>query len=354
MAIHQVLAGSARGDAITNEALTLRATFRERGPSEVFVPGGNPDLGVLPLRDYAARFEQPGDILVLHPSTDNPEFRQFIEASSSRRLVVRYHNITPAEHFRDYSPELAELLVRTREGVVRAAELSRLVIADSRYNADDLAAMGCTTPSRVVPIVTDFRRLSRLTPSVVPNFPMPDSDQPLILFVSRIAPNKGHPDLLKAFHVLTTYMQRDAHLLLIGTGITPRYQASLTAFVEELGLRNVTFTGGVSDADLACAYRRADVFVCLSSHEGFGVPLLESMGFGLPVIARDAAAVADTIGAGGLVVESAAPTLVAEAVNLVLTSGEMRRHLISAGRRRVADFDVGETSRRFLEALDAA
>src|SRR5439155_2225485 len=132
-----------------------------------------------------------------------------------------------------------------------------------------------------------------------------------------------------------------ARLHLVGGVAVPRYQTALAGFVEDLGLEGaVTLTGPVSPGVLAAHYRNADVFVCLSEHEGFCVPLLEAMFHGLPIVAFDAAAVPETLGDAGLLLGSKRPAFVAEAVARLVGDDRLRRAWVDAGRVRLELVDL--------------
>jgi glycosyltransferase involved in cell wall biosynthesis len=172
------------------------------------------------------------------------------------------------------------------------------------------------------------------------------------LFVGRVAPNKAHQDLVKAFAAYRRAYQPDAVLRIVGPPSSEAYSKALHAFVGALGLADaVDFTGPVSETALAAHYRAADVFVCVSDHEGFCVPLLEAMHHRLPVVAYASSAVPETLGRAGLVLESKAPTTVAAAVHRVVTDEGLRSGLVAAGTRRLADFDLAVTSGRMADAL---
>jgi glycosyltransferase involved in cell wall biosynthesis len=132
----------------------------------------------------------------------------------------------------------------------------------------------------------------------------------------------------------------------------------LEHLVTALGLGEcVTLTGSVSQAALVSYYRAADVFVCLSQHEGFCVPLLEAMWHAVPVVALVSSAVPETLGPAGVLLPSrpgggpAGSALVAAAVHRVLDDRSLRGALIAAGRARAQDFSLDGSRRRFLEAI---
>jgi glycosyltransferase involved in cell wall biosynthesis len=172
------------------------------------------------------------------------------------------------------------------------------------------------------------------------------------LFVGRVAPNKAQHDVVKAFAWYRRVFDAGASLTLVGGVSAGSYWSALERFVDGLGLSGVVrLAGSVSDAELEGLYRSADVFVCLSEHEGFCVPLLEAMAHGVPVVAFGAAAVPETLGDAGLVLASKRPGLVAEAVGRVMRDEGLRARLVGAGRRRLEHFSLARTRRTLLDAL---
>ena len=113
----------------------------------------------------------------------------------------------------------------------------------------------------------------------------------------------------------------------------------------------VDFAGSVPGTELSSWYEAADVFVCLSDHEGFCVPLVEAMRHGLPVIAFDAAAVPETLGPGGLLIGDKSPSSVAAAVSRVLSDPQAGRRLARRGAARLEAFDAAVTRRCYVDAL---
>jgi glycosyltransferase involved in cell wall biosynthesis len=144
----------------------------------------------------------------------------------------------------------------------------------------------------------------------------------------------------------------DAQLVLIGGHGHPRYTQAVSDLVHALGLKQaVRMPGMVGEAELARAYADSDVFVCLSDHEGFCFPLVEAMHHGLPIVAFGAAAVPDTVGAGGVVLDNKEPATVAAAVNRVLSVPGRRARLVAAGRARVAELSVERVARRMIDEV---
>jgi glycosyltransferase involved in cell wall biosynthesis len=175
------------------------------------------------------------------------------------------------------------------------------------------------------------------------------------VFVGRVAPNKAHHDLVKAFACYRRWFDGNARLWLVGGESSALYRAALGRLVDDAGLASaVTFTGSVSDAQLGAYYEAADAFVCASRHEGFCVPVLEAMAHGVPVIARAATAVPETVGAAGVLVPEDAPvTHLAAAAWRVLADPATRDALVAAGHRRVDHFSLEHTRARLLDVITA-
>jgi glycosyltransferase involved in cell wall biosynthesis len=179
-----------------------------------------------------------------------------------------------------------------------------------------------------------------------------DDGRTNVLFVGRIIPNKRIDDLVRSFAFFQAHVRRESRLLLVGDhrGFE-RYLDRLQELVRELRADEVVFTGQVDDDELYAYYRLADVFLCLSEHEGFGVPLQEAMLFGLPVVAYDAGAVRETLRGGGLLLRDKGPELVAEVLDRVTHGGDLRRTVLASQRRAVAairDTDFGALLRERL------
>ena len=153
-----------------------------------------------------------------------------------------------------------------------------------------------------------------------------------LLFVGRIVPSKGQHELVKALWAYRRLYDPAARLHLVGGSSSFAYLKALRGFIAELGLADaVRITGDVSDAALAAYFAAADVYLSLSAHEGFGVPLVEAMAAGVPVVARRVGAVAETVGDAALVLAGTDPSYVAAAVHRVRTDVDATR---AVGRRR--------------------
>jgi L-malate glycosyltransferase len=353
-AIHQIVAGYANGDAISNETRVMRGLFRSWGyESRVY----SEQKRILPelrgeARDLAASREdfRPDDVVLLHLSIGS-DVNDIFPALSGRKAIL-YHNITPPEYFRGVQDQTAHLLARGRQQAKALAGTAAVVMADSRFNAEEIAAMGHANP-QVLPLVLDFstlrtkpdRRILRQYRDGMVN----------VLFVGRCAPNKKIEDLLNAFYYFQRYVQPASRLIHVGSYAgMEQYHALLLTRMRELQLKNVELVGSVRQDELNAYYDVARVYLCLSDHEGFCIPLLEAMTHDVPVVAYAAGAVPETLDGTGVLVREKQYDLIAETLGRVAEDVPLRTAILKGQRERLARYekqDLAAGLRRFLDPL---
>ncbi|MGH9066318.1 MAG: glycosyltransferase family 4 protein [Acidimicrobiales bacterium] len=346
--VHQVVVAASPGDAITNAALDLRTGLRTEGRSELFAAYVDPALAgeVHPLAEFA-RLGAGADLLVVHLSIGDPQIAELL-AHRPEPLAVVYHNMSPAEAFWPWDQGLARSLAEGRRELGSLADRVRLAVAVSAYNAAELAAMGYPRVE-VSPLAVDPATLLGTDVDVGLASELAGLDGPRLLYVGQLLPHKRVDWLITAYHALVTHLVPEAHLLLVGADRVPSYGHALRRLVAELALPRVRFTGPVSQEALVTYFRYADAFVTASEHEGFCVPLLEAMAFGVPVLARAFAAVPDTLGGAGLLLGSGdGPLVGAEALNALIDQPGLRADLVEGGRHRLEALDPDRARARML------
>ena len=129
---------------------------------------------------------------------------------------------------------------------------------------------------------------------------------------------------------------------------------ALRALIDELGLREAArFAGRVAEADLPALYNAADVFVFPSLYEGFGLPILEALACGTPVVAGDAASLPEALGDAGLLADPGAPAALAEAIGRILGEPALAAELARRGVARAAEFTWERCAGRTVAAYQA-
>lgn len=348
--VPQLLAALSYGDAIGNEALAIQRHLRAAGyESDIFAERVQPRMAHLarPLHEYR-EVSSAQTVCLFHFSIGSAAGRMAFHAPD--RLVAIYHNITPAEFFLGFHPHLAGLCYHGRRELAAFAPRTALGLGDSEFNRRELQAAGYQ-PTGVLPIILDLDRYSQPASPIVRG--LYSDGRKNLLFVGRIIPNKKIEDLLRVFAIYQRYLEPRSRLLLVGESRGfERYQRRLRERVEALRLDNVVFAGHVDDDELRAYYSVADVFLCLSEHEGFCVPLVEAMSFGVPVVAFDAGAVAETLRGGGVLLKEKRPEVVAELLHRLLTDGALRSGVMGTQERALAEvraIDFGALLRERLE-----
>ncbi len=350
--VHQVLPTLSTRDAIGAHALQVQQLLRDEGHrSELLVehpPGAE-------LRDRVqalASWEPDGPTVLVYQASVGSNVASWLEARPEP-LVVNHHNVTPPGFYERWEPAVAPGLRTGRYQLADLAARCDLAIPVSDFNARELRALGYERVE-TAPLLIDLRlagsphaateaRLARAAKSASSHW----------LFVGRVAPNKAQHDLVKALALYRRVYDPDATLALVGGSAADRYHRALRDYIHELGLDDaVELAGSVSNDALVAHYRAADVFVCVSRHEGFCVPLLEAMATDTPIVAFAAGAVPETVADAAVLVGTSAPAVVAAAVHRVVTDAQLRDQLVVRGRRRGARFELPRTRARFLEVLE--
>ena len=358
VAIHQVLPVFAPRDAIGNHTVAVRRVLQAMGIKSEIIAGevnAGAGHGSRTVRDVHGRRNRLGPDgetwLLYHASTGSAVADWFMERPE--RKLIDYHNITPPEIMGPWEPHVGTELEHGRRQLAELVEVTEWALADSTYNERELIGLGYERTAHV-PILLDTAHLGHAPdePALARLRATKEDGGADWLFVSRLLPHKAHHDVIKAFAAYRQAYDGAARLRLVGAVGSARYADALTDFVEDLGLESaITFTGSLSPGELEAHYRGSDVYVALSDHEGFGVPLLEAMAHDVPVVAYACTAVPETAGDGALLLEDKAPAVVASAVRRVLTDAGLRHSLVTAGRARLNAFGLPATTARLRSVV---
>ena len=353
-AVHQFVPSLRPRDAVGTHYLAVQAALRDSGyRSEIYALEAKEEFRskARPFRSFKGGRRGEPTWLLFHSSVGSP-VADYV-AARPEPLIVDYHNITPSSYFARYEPHLGGMMALGRRQLQKLAGRARMGLADSAFNAHELDELGFPETA-VVPILLDVAELDAAPdPQVLARLETAKRDGGGDwLFVGRIAPNKAQHDLVKALHAYRRTHDAHARLHLVGGCSSPGYEKALRQFVHALDLdAHVALTGGVSEATLAAHWQAADVLVVASDHEGFCVPLLEAMHHGVPIVAYRAAAVPETLGDAGIVLDTKDAATFAAAVARVLSDAPLRASLVGAGRRRLAEFDVARSRQKLLDAV---
>lgn len=348
VAVHQLLPVFSPRDAIGAAVLGMRSALRGAGfDSEIFAEliGSGLRREARPAAEIEVAVGD-GDCVIYHLSIGSP-LAAMVRRLRCRRAIY-YHNITPAEMYVGINPAVVYWLRRGREDLAALAPLADVCMAPSHYSLGDLGAAGAQT-SCLVRLPVDLQRFGAHAPRAL-------SSPPTLLFVGRIAPNKRQDELIRYLATLHALGKTDTQLELVGyASDTDRYMLGLQQFAADLGVStSINFAGQCTDAALGRAYAEATLFVCASVHEGFCVPVMEAMSFGLPVVARRAGAVPETLDGAGLLLDTDDPIVWACSIRRVLEDASLREVLATASAKRAADLSHERVDRELVRSLAVA
>jgi glycosyltransferase involved in cell wall biosynthesis len=346
--VHQLVPVLVPGDAISGHVLRVQDALRAVGLTGDVVA----EVVHRRLAQHAVHFadvndELSADLFIYHASTMSPMADWLWDRRP--RFLVNYHNITPARYFAPWDKDAATSMRRARHQLKMIAPRARAGLADSAYNAAELMDFGFRDVS-VTPLL-----LPELD-DVEPDAKMTEQMQGLHagthwLFVGRIAPNKCQHDVIAAFASYRRLFDAQSHLTLVGSSACPSYHGWLLDLIHRLDLGSaITVWNEINDAELVAIYQSSDVFVCLSEHEGFGVPLVEAMQTGTPVVAVARAAIPATVGRGGVLLAEKDPLTVATAVHELMTDMALRESVGIAARARLSEL-AAEDGRTWVSAI---
>ncbi len=341
MRVSQILCAAGPVDAVTNQGLACRALFERWGwDGADYAPVIAPGIGrkvVRPLEEL-----RPGrdEVLLLHYSGYARGLEPIL--NSTRRTLLISHNITPPEYFWAHQPVEAVRCELARGQLAELARSAGALAGVSEFNARELEELSGRS-AEAIPVLFDRSDLPARNGTA--------AGAPTILFVGRLTPHKRQDLVIRAF---AAYRRRrpDARLVLVGVPLTPEYGAELEGLAERVAPGAVSFEHGISRDRLAALYGAAHVFLCLSEHEGFCIPLLEAFHFGLPVIARDAGAIAEVAGDAGILLDRSDDLeTVAELLHIVVEDAELREELRARGERRLRIYDHRQVGQRLGDRL---
>lgn len=351
MKIIQIIPTVSFGDAVSNDARAIRKVISEMGyKTGIYAENVDPRV----KDKFVHRISKlpslkKNDVVIFNHSTGT-ELCYMLPKLGGRKMMI-YHNITPPRFFDMYSLKSKELTEYGYKGTEFLHDKIEYVMPVSEYNASDLRGMGYKCQMYTRPILIPFEDYAK----------EPDGDvierysgdgYTNIIFVGRIAPNKKHEDIIKAFAYYKKKINPRSRLILVGseTGME-RYGRCLRDYVDALSLEDVIFTGQVKFSSILAYYRIADVFLCMSEHEGFCVPLAEAMYFKVPIIAYDSSAIADTLGGSGILIKDKDPVFVSMLIDRLVSDKAFSESVVLGQTKRLADFSYDVVKERFIDGL---
>lgn len=352
MHIYQLLPTISYGDAASNDTLALQQVIKKMGfKSEIYAESVDVRLpkGTAKSIDKLPKITDK-DIVIYHMSTGAQLNWDFGKMDCKKVMI--YHNITPPDFLERYNSRAA---IQCSEGIRSLKFLSDKVdycLAVSAYNKQDLIDLGFKCKIDVLPILIPFSDYDK-EPDAPLMRRLTSDGYTNILFTGRLAPNKCQEDVIKSFAAYKKHYNPKSRLILVGSdGGYENYRKRLESFAYALDVKeDVIFAGHIKFNQILSYYRAADIFLCMSEHEGFCVPLVEAMYFKLPIIAYDSSAIYDTLGGSGMVINTKNPLEVAGLIDKVVKDDTLREKMVANEQERLKDFAHNVIEERFISLM---
>jgi glycosyltransferase involved in cell wall biosynthesis len=331
-------------DAVCNDAFLMRSSLRKFGiNSHIYAYTWDKGLGneVIGKSKVLSLLQSSGTLLLYNHCVYWPSGMEFI-ASACGPVWFRYHNVTPAEYFAPYDPISTfstQMGRKQTEEILKifGSKISRYVPV-SPFNSEELRELRAS--DELLKVLPPFHKLDefaqcRLNEDLKTEL---RDGKVNILFVGRVAPNKGFEKLLLTVQRYVQFYGHQVRLIFAGslTRNFTKYYEHLLSLINAYRLSSIVrWTGKLNFDDLHTYYACSDLFLCLSEHEGFCIPILEAQVHKLPIIAVDRAAIGDTIGRDQLCFSDFDPELLATAIHRIVQDSELKKDLVEAGLRNV-------------------
>ena len=342
------------GDAITNHTLEMHKVLTKWGfDSDIFSEMICDDrIKRMAKADnkYRYHLDNKEDILIYHYSIYCDNIKLY--RSSNNIKIFEYHNITPPNFVKDYDDNLYRVCKRGRDELKHLTNCS-ICIGDSEYNRRELIQYGFNEEkSDVLPIFLHYDEYDNVDINAE-LYEMFDDDYINILFVGRIAPNKKIEDVIKAFGAFKR-IHAKSRLFLVGARFLDKYDHKLNNLIHNLNLTDLIITDRVSLSDLKTYYQLATIFLCMSEHEGFCVPLIESMYFKIPIIAYNSSAIPFTLGNSGILVNKKNYLEIAEMIEIISEDSKLRNQIIKSQTERLNYFRRDNVEKQMKKIIEKA
>lgn len=332
VSIHQYSPSISYGDGISRSLFFIQKILKELGfKSNIYTSNSKVDERVIGevyhINDY---IPDNSNYLIYHHSIGHKDYEYIMEFLDKK--IMLYHNITPSFYFEGQN--FIDMTTLGRKQLRESNNHFIGSIADSKYNADELKYWNYPN-IQDIPLLVD---LTYFNNDLKPTNIKKESDTFNILFVGRIVQNKCQHQLIDVAYELKLRNINNVHFYIIGGNHYSDYFNYLFKYRDSLNLMDtVTITNKITDEDLKNHYLNADLYLSLSDHEGFGMPLIESMAYEIPVIAYNVGGIPSTIGNKGLIDYKAADK-VADKITDFINNPDLRKEYIQYQNKHLESF----------------
>ena len=341
--VHQFVSTISPRDAVGNIVVSIQKILKESGyNSEIYAETIHPEM-----KKYAKSYTKynkanSDDILIYHHGFASNLVDYLLPLKN--KIILIYHNITPASFFIELDDETVAGCIRGREQLDQLRDKVITSFTFSKYSEEELIQKKFKN-TVVIPAIIELKKV------IFPYLRKKLDNSVILICVGRIVPHKKIEDVLKIF-AFYQCIDNNSKLFLIGKfDESDSYFLWLKNIIKNIDLKNVIFINDVSDEELASYYEIADIYLSMSEHEGFCIPLVESMFHHVPIVAFDAGAVHETLDHSGILIQEKNYEEIAEIINLINEDKNLKEKLIKNQNKRLENLDLRTTSREFLRQI---
>jgi len=358
---HQTIAD---GDAIGNDIIGMYYTLINEGYNVGLISEHSSDI----LKKYQMssanvdNFIEITDSLLIYHHSIHWEFGETLLERFKGKIIFKFHNITPPQFFKDFSSIHYE---KCRQGIEQTRRFineykDSVWWGDSSFNSTQLRQIGLKHDEIIT--VPPFNRLDAIE-KIEPNYKIIDdlikNNANNVLFVGRVAPNKGHIHLINIIKEYKENYDSNIHLWILGPidhNHLKIYLNKLSILIKKYGLdRNISFVDKKPEIDVKAYYLGCDEFLCMSEHEGFCVPIIEAQQLMLPVITFGGTALSETTGKNQIILDSFDYAFAASALFTLYTDEKVRKFCKKHGRINVdSKFSSEKIKKQFMSAFESS
>lgn len=347
--IHQFTPTISYGDSLSNALIYTQKLLNSLGYiSKIYAVNSVIDIRmkheIYHIDEYNSSANQ---ILFYHHSIGHNYHDEIMKFYDKKILI--YHNITPAYFFKN-NERIQEFCNLGREQLKKSSNFFIASLGDSDYNSKELRYYQYQN-IKTLPLLLDFNKhlKYKADEQLIKKY----SEVYNIIFVGRVVQNKVQHQLIDVMLQLKNKGLKKFKLHIIGGTSQIDYLDFLKLYIKKLNLLvEVTITGKVSDKILSSYYTLADLYLSLSEHEGFGIPLVEAMKYDVPVLAFNAGGISTTIPKEGLL-EKKAPSFVADKILKFLNDPYLRVELIKKQKQHIKQFSNINIKKKLIDLLNS-
>jgi len=351
MKIVQLLVTLHKGDAIGNFTLALNDMLIKEGyDAEVYAYYIGENINMPTVKNISRFGKAAKDDLIIYQMCEGHEINDVIRKQNCKKVAI-YHNLTPCDFFTVYGNQYYPIQQKAIKVIASMRDQFCKCFADSEFNKQDLIKMGYDQNNiDVIPVIIDFEDYQQKADWKIRN--RYDDSQVNILFVGRLVPNKKQEDVIRIFAYYHNRINEHSRLFIIGTHFIPDYVDALKEYINYLGINDSVIMPGYSKfSEILSYYKCADIFLCMSEHEGFCVPLVESMMFDVPIIAYDSSAVSYTLGDSGVLVKNKDPKMIANIMNKIINDDTYSEEIREKQRSRLKSFEPTAIEKKYMAEI---